>query len=585
MTPMKRFLILLLLPLTCLAQPISNIFSNVQVLTNLDTHTMSFDGIPVFSIGSGNLNGTASFLGNNFYALTNLSGTIVTATNQFHVPFATASRVLLANAQQDATNVATTKIITGTGAAATGADITNAWNIFTGDGSLFVGGDGALHAQAGGGNVTTTSLTTGKLPKASGATAIADGDFAAWTNTANIFTAGTTKFLREDGTMQIPSGGAALANTVLSPGTATTANAVAVFSDTTGTNITQSSGVTTSGNTNLTATGYITGNYGLVPGSFTVANLWAISSPATGKILYCTDCYTPEGTGGMVYYDGSIWRLQGNGGSGIIATTTNRDYAMSWAQHSPVQRMTTTWESMVDGDSGGIGGNTSGNGYFAANEGASGTGASVTVLAPGSTNSIYRILALDVGTSTTGNAFVLPVSKGTAIQIQNLQFCYIEVGNYNTHVPDGTHVAWEFVGLSSATTAGTTCAGMLYDPTNVWTFNAGTLNNAEFVLANGAGVTNYAFSTAPVKVSSGTTATWDTYGMLFELGQATFFTNGVMFGSPVAIGNYYPTNTAVNVVFMAGSTTANAASTSFAFPRIHVHTRNRAAFPTVGTAY
>lgn len=59
---MKRLLLFLLLPLACLAQPSSNIFPNIQALTNVDAHTISLDQTPVLALGGGNINGSGTWV-------------------------------------------------------------------------------------------------------------------------------------------------------------------------------------------------------------------------------------------------------------------------------------------------------------------------------------------------------------------------------------------------------------------------------------------------------------------------------------------------------------------------------------------
>lgn len=211
MKTINRFLLLLLLPLACLAQPVSNVFSNIQVTNNGDFHTISLDQTPVLSYGSGAVSASGTLKATHLIGLTDTYSLLgefssITANGLLSTNW-TASRLLMSDGSKNAVSVSTTGLIDGTGSAATFAEWTNAAGIFTAATAKFLREDGTMQTPGGGGNVTTTSLTTGKLTKGSGATSIADGDFAAWTNTANIFTAGTAKFLREDGTMQTPGGG------------------------------------------------------------------------------------------------------------------------------------------------------------------------------------------------------------------------------------------------------------------------------------------------------------------------------------------------------------------------------------------
>lgn len=251
---MKRFLaILLLFPLVALGQPSSNTFSEVNITTGLTINGTRQTGWP-----SGAIVGTVS----NAVASAGLLAVDSTKTN---------------------------------GIAATAAHITNAWGIFDGTGK-YIGGDALLHAVFNGtagtvlnsgtpiassipiysdttgtnigpskvtvsaltnlltGTVTSSNLTSGTLVGVGTAGLHQNATLANVTNAMGIFTGSTANFLRADGTMAAPGGG--LANTVLGPGSATTAHAVMSFSDTTGTNAEQNAGITTSGGASLTASSF-----------------------------------------------------------------------------------------------------------------------------------------------------------------------------------------------------------------------------------------------------------------------------------------------------------------------------------------
>lgn len=210
---MKRLLaILFLFPLVALAQPSSNTFTEVNITTGLT------------------LNGTRQ---TSWPAGAGIVGTV---SNNV------ASAGLLA-VDASKTN----------GIAATAAHITNAWGIFTGDGSKFVGLDGLGHAQSGGGNVTATSLTTGVIPKASGATAIADGPIAV-SATTNVTVTGkvladsldVTNGISSAGTSYLSFGsGAVNSSGTLNVATLVVTNLATVGSVSAGTNVTGAAGVFT----------------------------------------------------------------------------------------------------------------------------------------------------------------------------------------------------------------------------------------------------------------------------------------------------------------------------------------------------
>lgn len=85
--------------------------------------------------------------------------------------------------------------------------------------------------------------------------------------------------------------------------------------DTSGTNYMPSGMIGDSTGTNMNVLGAfhahtVTGTNGLTPGSFTVATLPA--SAVTGTMLYCSDTVTVAGTGGIVWFDGSVWRTKRN---------------------------------------------------------------------------------------------------------------------------------------------------------------------------------------------------------------------------------------------------------------------------------
>lgn len=131
------------------------------------------------------------------------------------------------------------------------------------------------------------------------------------------YTGTGANFLSDDGTYKT-AGGGGVANTVISPGTAVTSGAVAIWNGTTGTNITQASGITTSGGTNLTVTGNLgfSGTGSLFNNPVLTTTQKNALSPQGGSQVYDSDL------GRAQVYDGSAWhsrvRLDGDTMSGSL---------------------------------------------------------------------------------------------------------------------------------------------------------------------------------------------------------------------------------------------------------------------------
>lgn len=344
--------------------------------------------------------------------------------------------------------------------------------------------------------------------------------------------------------------------------------------------ITAATTTTTTLNAATANAGVSNSTNGFVLPQFTTANMWAISSPATGTIVDCTDCMTPDGTGSMAKWTGTKWALWGSYYP-VIATTTNIDYCRSWTAHAPVMRGMTPLETWVDGDPSAPSG-----GSFTISV-TSGTGASVTVEGPNTTNQVYPTLDLTGGTTTGTYAGTLPLHRWPSFKVMNCTFGYVRADYYHKNVPDSTHSFDSIIGFANTynqATPYTQFIGYLYDPTNNWGFNATTLNQAQYLIKAGATSTNWTFAT---QAPSTTTTAWDTFEVLAELGQVTFYTNGVL-QSTVAIGTYYPTNTLlIPIIEIQTSAAGNSASPTVAHNRQHWHIRQRAPYPVPfsGTVY
>lgn len=313
--------------------------------------------------------------------------------------------------------------------------------------------------------------------------------------------------------------------------------------------------------------------------AYTTANLW--SAAPTNLVAFCTDCMTPQGTGGVVYNDGTYWRLQGNAAPGILATTTNLDYCRSWAAHSPVMRLSSTYEEIIDGSP-----SATQSGSYALS-GTSGTGAAVNSTSGATTNQIGNSFQVAGPTANSGYCYISPLTKSESFKVQNCAFGYGRVDHYVDTSPDSTHAYSAIIGFSSghgSTTPYASFIGYLYDSTNTYGFNATTLNRAQSLVTAGAGLTNWIFATeAPSKTSS----SWDTVEILAEPGQVTFYTNGVL-QATVAIGSYYPTNTLLGPIYQVTTASAgNTAATTLSIPRHHWHIRALAPYkiPFSGTVY
>lgn len=335
-----------------------------------------------------------------------------------------------------------------------------------------------------------------------------------------------------------------------------------------------------SGTTNSTLPGdafanAVHGTNGFIPGSFTVAQLWALTQTA-GQYVYCNNCLIPDGigSGSIVRSDGTYWRLVGGPYSGIIATTTNIDYCRSVTAHFPNKKINTLWES------GAIAFPRSSADY-AAND-TSGTGAGIALVAATLTNAPEALLALTGSSTTSGYQDVSPLHNAITYKIQNCTFGYFSVDYYITALPTATRSYWSVIGF--AVTRGTTTpfaqfVGWLYDVPNQWGYNAGNLNLPQLLVKSGATSTNWTFQTEAPTTSS---TSLNTVEGLLELGQVTFYTNGVL-QSTVAIGNYYPTNTALNsLLYIGGAISSNAATATINVPRYSFLTRLRAPYSVNG---
>ena len=205
---MKRLLAILLLALTAAAQPASNIFPNVQVLTNLDAKTISFSGTPVFSISGTAVNAAGSLTASSLTGTVQVVGAILSASNQLALPFATASRVAMANSQNNLTNVAITSALKGDGTQAAASDLSNGT---TGTGNVVLAGSPTITGTA---NIATGAIATGTI----GTLTVTNGSTLAGAVTAASVVATNTSTFQ--GTANIATGAIA----TLTAGTVTLTN-------------------------------------------------------------------------------------------------------------------------------------------------------------------------------------------------------------------------------------------------------------------------------------------------------------------------------------------------------------------------
>lgn len=270
--------------------------------------------------------------------------------------------------------------------------------------------------------------------------------------------------------------------------------------------------------TNATLTGSfsantVTGTNGLTPGSFTVATLPA-SAPA-GTMLYCSDAVTVAGTGGIVWFDGSVWRTKRNN---IQATADVPTYILRCygARINDVSALSTI---MI-----GIGpAAPAGQWTLPLFNAASGTGAA----AAGETaiNSSYGSIGnYQTGTATNGYYY----QRSVGFPAMALGEYYCDAGNfYVSNLSDSDEVYWFYFGLdgNNTQTWPVSGAGFAYDAAlcNV-TGISGTATNNWICVSGKASTYDYHDSGLPVSTSS---STFNRLLVIATTTSITFYTNGV----------------------------------------------------------
>lgn len=193
----------------------------------------------------------------------------------------------------------------------------------------------------------------------------------------------------------------------------------------------------------------------------TVANLPA---NAAGKIIYCSDCLTPWGTGALVFNDGTNWRLVN---SGVIATTSSETYLISVLKSGKVTGDGQYDFGWIDRYSGAAS-STVGT-YLLRIATASGTGASISA----------------AGVNVTGSAGALTMTSGTTVAPgtagwktadfylvnQGYDLCIETVFNLSA-LSTATDEYWLLFSLTGNATVGSAAdanvIGLLYDRAATW---------------------------------------------------------------------------------------------------------------------
>lgn len=231
-----------------------------------------------------------------------------------------------------------------------------------------------------------------------------------------------------------------------------------------------------------------------IASGLTLTGVAAASLPSNGagKIIYCTDALTPQGTGSLVWSDGTSWRL----GNGTVATTSAETYLISLI-------------GRIQGDGQfdfGWTDHFAGSGQSAATAvgtmiirvpTATGTGASISVAGINVTGA-GGALTLTSGTDATGKAGWR--SAAFDLVNQGYGFCAEDVFNLSA-LSTAADEYWIFYGSTDQATVGATTdaniIGFLYDRNNAWSTSGGTATNWKILTRKlGVGTTITETSTA-----------------------------------------------------------------------------------------
>lgn len=245
--------------------------------------------------------------------------------------------------------------------------------------------------------------------------------------------------------------------------------------------------------------------------SYTVAQLSALTA-SVGDAAFCTDCLTPNGTGGPVYWDGSAWRLVA---SNIVATTDVKTYLIEQLRSG--QESDTAYD-VVEFNDGGVSNlsRIGGTGY-AGNGGSSGS----------SVPSSPGIGMFDLYVGTTLNKTGYSGNYSNFAQAAALASCAMAFNVSLTATSSASETFACKLGFDATyNSSGLTANefGFIYDPQQI------------FGLATTAGQWHghsRASSTSTTPVASGINVTTSFQRLAFVLaaGTISFFCNGTEFGT------------------------------------------------------